>query len=143
MKSVRTLSLKKLRQLGWDLWDTTGLKETDCPRDEYDTYLLRLVSLYRLRVSEAEAIEYITKSETVTIGVTARADARSRADSLVQAVWLYLKDLSDYDLYDWSVPLRGQFVRAVLANAGKTWTEGGDATISKLIGGTRRTCRLS
>jgi len=43
--------------------------------------------------------------------------------------------MSDYDLYYWSVPFRGQFVRAVLAYAGKSWTEGGDAAISKLMGG--------
>lgn len=42
--------------------------------------------------------------------------------------------MSDYDLYYWSVPFRGQFVRAVLAHAGKTWTEGGDDdAISKLM----------
>lgn len=46
--------------------------------------------------------------------------------------------MSDYDLYYWSVPFRGQFVRAVLAFAGKTWTEGGDAEISKLTGGAVR-----
>jgi glutathione S-transferase len=43
--------------------------------------------------------------------------------------------MSDYDLYYWSAPFRGQFVRAVLAYAGKTWTEGGDAAIAKLMGG--------
>jgi len=43
--------------------------------------------------------------------------------------------MSDYELYYWSVPFRGQFVRAVLTYAGKTWTEGGDAAISKLMGG--------
>ena len=43
--------------------------------------------------------------------------------------------MSDYELYYWSVPFRGQFVRAVLAYAGKTWTEGGDAAISKLMDG--------
>jgi glutathione S-transferase len=43
--------------------------------------------------------------------------------------------MSDYDLYYWSVPFRGQFVRAVLAFAGQTWTEAGDAAISKLMGG--------
>lgn len=43
--------------------------------------------------------------------------------------------MSDYELYYWSVPFRGQFVRAVLAYAGKTWTEGGDAAISRLMGG--------
>jgi glutathione S-transferase len=43
--------------------------------------------------------------------------------------------MSDYILYYWSVPFRGQFVRAVLAHAGATWTEGGDAEISELMGG--------
>ena len=41
--------------------------------------------------------------------------------------------MSDYELYYWSVPFRGQFVRAVLAFAGKTWTEGGDDAIAKLM----------
>lgn len=41
--------------------------------------------------------------------------------------------MSDYELYYWSVPFRGQFVRAVLAYAGKTWTEGGDDAIAKLM----------
>ena len=43
--------------------------------------------------------------------------------------------MPDYKLYYWSVPFRGQFVRAVLAFAGKTWTEGGDDAISKLMEG--------
>ncbi len=30
--------------------------------------------------------------------------------------------MSDYDLYYWAIPFRGQFVRAVLAYAGKSWT---------------------
>jgi glutathione S-transferase len=43
--------------------------------------------------------------------------------------------MSDYELYYWSVPFRGQFVRAVLAYGGKTWTEGGDAAIGRLMDG--------
>ncbi len=43
--------------------------------------------------------------------------------------------MSDYDFYYWSVPFRGQFVRAVLAWAGKDWTEGGDVAISNFMGG--------
>jgi glutathione S-transferase len=43
--------------------------------------------------------------------------------------------MSNYELYYWSVPFRGQFVRAVLAFAGQTWTEAGDGAISKLMGG--------
>jgi glutathione S-transferase len=41
--------------------------------------------------------------------------------------------MSDYDLYYWSVPFRGQFVRAVLAHAGKAWTEAGDDRIIELM----------
>jgi glutathione S-transferase len=43
--------------------------------------------------------------------------------------------MTDYELYYWSVPFRGQFVRAVLAYAEKTWTERGDAAIAKLMDG--------
>jgi glutathione S-transferase len=43
--------------------------------------------------------------------------------------------MSDYELYYWSVPFRGQFVRAVLAYTGKTWDEAGDDAISKLMEG--------
>jgi glutathione S-transferase len=43
--------------------------------------------------------------------------------------------MSDYDLYYWSVPFRGQFVRAVLAYAEKSWTERGDEAISELMQG--------
>jgi len=43
--------------------------------------------------------------------------------------------MSDYELYYWSAPFRGQFVRALIAYAGKTWTEGGDGAIAKFMGG--------
>jgi glutathione S-transferase len=43
--------------------------------------------------------------------------------------------MADYELYYWSAPFRGQFVRAVLAYAGKSWTEGGDAAIARLMEG--------
>ena len=42
--------------------------------------------------------------------------------------------MTDYDLYYWPVPFRGQFVRAVLANAGKTWTEHDANAIGALMG---------
>ncbi|EQB15164.1 glutathione S-transferase [Novosphingobium lindaniclasticum] len=31
--------------------------------------------------------------------------------------------MSDFDLYYWPVPFRGEFIRAILAFSGKTWTE--------------------
>ena len=41
--------------------------------------------------------------------------------------------MADYDLYYWPVPFRGQFVRAVLAYAGKTWTEIDGLRIAELM----------
>jgi len=41
--------------------------------------------------------------------------------------------MADYDLYYWSVPFRGQFVRALLAYTEKTWTEADNEAIYKLI----------
>jgi glutathione S-transferase len=41
--------------------------------------------------------------------------------------------MADYELYYWSAPFRGQFVRAVLAFAGRSWTEAGDEAIPKLM----------
>lgn len=41
--------------------------------------------------------------------------------------------MADYALYYWSLPFRGQFVRGVLAFAGKTWTEASDEAIGKLM----------
>jgi glutathione S-transferase len=43
--------------------------------------------------------------------------------------------MPDYQLYYWSVPFRGQFVRAVLAYAGVAWTEMGDEAIEALMTG--------
>jgi glutathione S-transferase len=41
--------------------------------------------------------------------------------------------VADYDLYYWPVPFRGQFVRAILAFAGKSWDEHGPAEIEKMM----------
>lgn len=46
-----------------------------------------------------------------------------------------ISNVPDYELYYWSVPFRGQFVRAILACAGKTWVEADDASILKLMSG--------
>lgn len=43
--------------------------------------------------------------------------------------------MSDYTLYYWSAPFRGQFVRAILGWADKTWDEAGDERIGALMEG--------
>ena len=42
--------------------------------------------------------------------------------------------MADYDLYYWPVPFRGQFIRAVLAYAGKSWDEHDAGEIGELMG---------
>jgi glutathione S-transferase len=41
--------------------------------------------------------------------------------------------MPDYDLYYWAIPFRGQFVRAVLAFAGKSWSEHDGGAIAELM----------
>ena len=39
---------------------------------------------------------------------------------------------ADFDLYYWQLPFRGQFIRAILAFAGKSWEEHDDDAVAKL-----------
>lgn len=41
--------------------------------------------------------------------------------------------VTDYDLFYWPLPFRGQFVRAILAYAGKSWTEHDGGEIQRLM----------
>lgn len=43
--------------------------------------------------------------------------------------------MAQYELYYWSLPFRGHFVRGLLAFAGRTWTEAGDDAIADLMAG--------
>lgn len=43
--------------------------------------------------------------------------------------------MPDFTLYYWSVPFRGQFVRALIAFAGASWREAGDDEIARLMEG--------
>lgn len=41
--------------------------------------------------------------------------------------------MSDFDLYYWPLPFRGQFIRAILAYGGCSWDEHGPATITEMM----------
>ncbi len=41
--------------------------------------------------------------------------------------------MSDYDLHYWQMPFRGQFVRAILAHAGKRWDEHDDGAVASAM----------
>lgn len=42
--------------------------------------------------------------------------------------------MSDYELYYWQLPFRGQFIRALLAHAGKRWDEFDDGAVAQAMG---------
>ena len=41
--------------------------------------------------------------------------------------------MSDYELHYWQLPFRGQFIRAILAHAGKRWDEFDDGAVGKIM----------
>ena len=41
--------------------------------------------------------------------------------------------MSDYELYYWQMPFRGQFIRAILAHAGKRWDEFDDGAVARTM----------
>jgi glutathione S-transferase len=41
--------------------------------------------------------------------------------------------MSDYELYYWQIPFRGQFIRAILAWAGKRWDEFDDGAVGQAM----------
>jgi len=41
--------------------------------------------------------------------------------------------MSDYELHYWQLPFRGQFIRAILAFAGKRWDEFDDGAVGKIM----------
>ena len=41
--------------------------------------------------------------------------------------------MSDFELHYWQLPFRGQFIRAILAHAGKRWDEFDDGAVGKIM----------
>ncbi|WP_325229413.1 hypothetical protein [Sphingobium sp.] len=42
--------------------------------------------------------------------------------------------IAEYEFYYWPLPFRGQFIRAILAFSGKSWSEQGSEAITDLMG---------
>jgi hypothetical protein len=95
MSSVSTIQLSHLRNIGWELWDPIGLKdvrETGC-EDEYDTYLLQVVSRLTQRHTPSEVASYLVKVEGEYMGLGFTTSALARANATVEAIEAYLKSL--------------------------------------------------
>ena len=89
--AVPKIPLAILREFGSTLWDPIDMMP-HLPADEYDTYLLQLVSRLRGGSSDESAIQYLVTIESEAMGLGATPTARDRAAALVTAVRSYLGD---------------------------------------------------
>jgi hypothetical protein len=88
--------LSILRDLGWQHWDPIGLKDdrASCD-DEYDSYLLQVVSKLTNDVPRKEIVDYLVDIEQNYIGLGVTASIRSRAENLVTAIADYQGTLTE------------------------------------------------
>ncbi|WP_137156303.1 hypothetical protein [Rhizobium sp. FKL33] len=89
------LSLSRLRDIGWSLWDPIGLlgpeqrwNEGDAQdfADEYDSYLIEAAGLLRRGAPDQEVVDLLVSRETVRMGAPLRTDTYERARSTVAAI---------------------------------------------------------
>ena len=72
--------LEKLKALMWEEWDPIGINETDCPRDEYDTYAHQVFSMLHNGSTREEILSYLVWARTEYIGMGEKGDPPSAAD---------------------------------------------------------------
>ena len=92
------IQLSRLREIGWKLWDPIGLAhnggtpDEGCA-DEYDRYLLHVVSMISRGVSKEEATAYLTNIVSEHMGLSV-VDAEAAA-ATSHAVADYLTSLPE------------------------------------------------
>ena len=89
------IQLSRLRDIGWSKWDPIGLRDSagDGAIDEYDSYLLHVVSLIRNSRSESECVDYLVEIEVSHMGMCVSADTRQRAIDTIVAINEYISTL--------------------------------------------------
>ena len=97
MTARPTVELSRLREIAWSLWDPIGLRNIDggWADDEYDSYLLRVVSLLSSGDHRDHAIAYLMRTESEDMGLGVRPGQRDRATAAVDAVSAYLSERSE------------------------------------------------
>lgn len=96
MATYPVAELAQLREIGWREWDPIGLIDSDCPRDEYDAYLLQFVSRLRRGEPVSTVVDYLERVGSVTMGLGSPNDATRRAShSTVLSIKAYLETLPD------------------------------------------------
>ncbi|MGA0532174.1 hypothetical protein [Hansschlegelia sp. KR7-227] len=90
------IQLSRLREIGWTLWDPIGLADQNgswdaACADEYDQYLLRVVSLICRGGSKDQATAYLIEAASEHMGLSHVDEAAAAATS--QAIEDYLASL--------------------------------------------------
>lgn len=100
MSTYPKMQLSRLREIGWKHWDPIGLANADgtwdeACADEYDGYLLHIVSLLRGGQPAEQAVAYLDWASSEKMGL-GRLDSRLHLASVktVEAVLSYLKTLA-------------------------------------------------
>ena len=88
------IDLNKLREIGWNTWDPIGLAGTDCPPDEYDSYLLQAVSQLRHGQPVDDVSAYLEEiaSEHMCLGPST-PDTRAASTRTAKLISEYLGNL--------------------------------------------------
>ena len=101
MSDLPEVKLSRLREIGWSFWDPIGLREISDSEwqdgggcaDEYDGYLLQVVSRLMRGECPAEVSAYLEDTEVGHIGLTRKPSTSSRAKATVEAISNYLSSL--------------------------------------------------
>jgi len=88
------IELERLRDIGWQEWDPIGLRESDCPRDEYDSYLLEVASRLTsgASVEDAAASLDLVRAEFMRLDLSTQA-SRAASVQTVVSIKAYLDTL--------------------------------------------------
>lgn len=101
MSKYPKVQLSRLREIGWDEWDPIGIRTPDGDdawktnaADEYDAYLLHVVSLLQRGHAAEEAVAYLdwVCSEHMGLGPLA-PEAHQASKATVEAISEYLETL--------------------------------------------------
>lgn len=85
------LELDRLREIGWKEWDPIGLADSPCPRDEYDAYLLQVVSRLQQGKTVDQVADYLGQIASEHMGLgTSTAASRAASERTVTLIDSYL-----------------------------------------------------
>jgi len=68
---------EEVSRILWEEWDPIMVTDTDCPRDEYDSYVMPLISIMLKGGDSTEISSYLESIETDRMGLPAVAGSRN------------------------------------------------------------------